>query len=328
MRRWLPLAVGSGLLLAACTDSRGPTQPATRGTPNFLATQDQHGPRTHIMLPRGQARGHGGGSNTGIFFHGGPVILAQNVAAIYWGAAPVYNGGPTPGTNGLGSADGSLVGFFLSHLGGSGYYNINTTYFDATNTHISNVVNYNTFWADASNPGAAPSDQDIQNEVEAAINGPLGYNANTLYAVFTGPGVNLGGGFGTQYCAYHGFFVDVSGRNVKYAAMPYADDPAFPGACVALKGSPNNDVPADAEVNVLAHETEETNTDENLNAWFDNAGAENADKCAWNFGTTYTTGNGSAANENIGGRDWLIQMNWVNAVNRKNRPVGCAQHWP
>jgi len=40
-------------------------------------------------------------------------------------------------------------------------------------------------------------------------------------------------------------------------------------------------------VSVMAHELEETISDPNLNAWYDSTGAENADKCAWTFGTTY-----------------------------------------
>src|SRR2546422_30491 len=59
MRRWLPLAVGSGLLLAGCTESRGPTQPAVRGAPTFDSEHGQ-GPRTHVMTPRGQDRGRHG----------------------------------------------------------------------------------------------------------------------------------------------------------------------------------------------------------------------------------------------------------------------------
>ena len=39
---------------------------------------------------------------------------------------------------------------------------------------------------------------------------------------------------------------------------------------------------------VIAHELEEAATDPDLNAWYDSRGYENADKCAWTFGTTYT----------------------------------------
>jgi len=63
---------------------------------------------------------------------------------------------------------------------------------------------------------------------------------------------------------------------------------------------------------VIAHELEEAVTDPDLNAWWDTNGAENADKCAWTFGTTYAAPNGSSANMKIGCRDYLIQQNWVN----------------
>ncbi|MBL0219416.1 MAG: hypothetical protein IPQ07_36795 [Myxococcales bacterium] len=56
----------------------------------------------------------------------------------------------------------------------------------------------------------------------------------------------------------------------------------------------------------------ETVTDPNLNAWYDAQGAENADKCAWNFGTTYTAPNGSKANVKLGGKNYLLQRNWLN----------------
>ncbi len=332
MRRWLPVAFGSGLLLAACTDSHGPTQPALRGAPNFQSQGHQKG-RTHVMLPKGQNRGRHGGSKTGIIYHGGPIIYNQNVAAIYWSGATIYNGGPAPATTGAGSDDGSLVGFFLRNLGGSPYFNINTTYYDGSNTYINNVVNYTQYWASNTNLPSADysplSDDAIISQIELGFSsGALTYDPSTLYIVFTGIGVNPGGGFGTVYCAYHGYYIAADGRNVKYSAMPYAVDPAFPGACSALAGSPNNDEAADAAVNLIAHETEETTTDENLDAWYDAVGAENADKCAWNFGSTYTTSNGATANIVVGGKDWLIQMNWVNAAIKKSGPVGCKQSWP
>ena len=34
----------------------------------------------------------------------------------------------------------------------------------------------------------------------------------------------------------------------------------------------------------------------------------------WTFGATYTTANGAQANMKLGGKDYLIQRNWVNAL--------------
>jgi hypothetical protein len=71
-------------------------------------------------------------------------------------------------------------------------------------------------------------------------------------------------------------------------------------------------VGADGAASIWAHENEEAATDPDLNAWYDSRGEENADKCAWTFGTTYNNGTG-VANVNFGGKDYLIQRNWVNA---------------
>jgi hypothetical protein len=69
------------------------------------------------------------------------------------------------------------------------------------------------------------------------------------------------------------------------------------------------------------HEIEETTTDMMGNAWYDNRGYENGDKCAWTWGTTYTTAAGGTANVNIGGKDFLVQQNWKNSGTG-----GCALH--
>jgi hypothetical protein len=291
----------------------------------------------HFMPPQATGQGlppaakgsHGGGggggsTNTGIFYHGGPIIQSINVAAIYWGTSTIYKNGPAPGSSSTsGGSDNSLVAYFLSNLGGSSYYNINSTYYDGSNVKVQNAVKYSGFWADNSNPGSTVSDAAIQAEVVAAFANGLPYDKNTVYAVFTASGVNLGGGFGSQYCAYHGdFTATINGVSqvVKYAAMPYAYQ--YPSGCSALNGSPNNDYAGDTEVNVLAHEVEETNTDPELNAWYDRRGYENADKCAWNFGTT-SSGSTGTYNQTLGGVHWMIQMNWVNA-----NSGGCLQHWP
>lgn len=326
MKRVLLLAVGTSLWLAACSETQQPTAPAAPSLagPAMLLFEADH-PHTHIQLPRGFARGAAKTSSTGISYHGGPLFTTQTrVVAIYWAAAVIYNGGPTPGTAGTGSQDGSVVGDFLRTLGGSPYFNINSTYTNGSGTNVTNSVAYTAYWATSGNAptsGQTVSDAQVQAEITSGLtSGALTYDDSTLYVVFSGPGVNLGGGFGTQYCAYHGRF-NFNGHDVKYAVMPRDWD--FPTACSALNGSPNNDPAADAEVNTLAHETEETTTDEDLNAWYDRRGNENADKCAWTFGTTYTTANGSTANMKLGSRDYLVQRNWVNAGSG-----GCLLHYP
>ena len=63
-------------------------------------------------------------------------------------------------------------------------------------------------------------------------------------------------------------------------------------------------------------------TDPRLDAWYDQKGSENADKCAWTFGQTFISSNGSIANMTLGTKDFLIQRNW------QAQTQGCAKHWP
>jgi hypothetical protein len=273
---------------------------------------------------------------TGIDYHGGPIVYTPKVAALYWSASRIYNGGPSPGTFGSPTADHSLVGLFISSLGGSPFFNILTTYYDSTDTNIQNIVTYTQYWADGNAPPAVPTDADIQAEIESGLtNGALTYDPSTTYAVFTGTGINLGGGFGTSYCGYHSFFFDGMGRDVKYAAMPYGQDfvatSTVAGCSVFGVVSPNNDLAADGEVSVLAHELAEVATDENLDAWFvasgPNAGEEMADLCLGSFGTLSSAQNGAPYNQVLAGTKFLVQMLWVNALNAQSLPVGCQQEW-
>ena len=334
--RWSVL-VAAAVLVAACSEST--TTPSRSLSPS-VSNADQwpelNSPNAdrHVMHVKGwydnpgngpdngngnaHGRPGGGGGTNGISYHGGPVLQAgTKVVAIYWASSTIYPGGPAAGTTGAGSADGSNVGFFLNHLGGSPYFNINTTYTDGAGRAIVNSVQYTSYWANNTNaPSGTTSISDAQmvSMLQSGFNSTaIAYDPSTLYLIMTSGQVNLGGGFGTQYCAYHyngNVVINGVSKTVLYAAMPY--DYAYPSACTNSSGSPNNDPGADAEVNTLAHEIEETTTDLLGSAWFDMRGYENADKCAWTWGATYTS-NGAKANMNLGGKDFLVQQNWVNA---------------
>jgi hypothetical protein len=327
------------LILAACSENT--TTPDTRIAPavepSANAYPEFNGPSAdaHIMHTKpwfaqnpsqnapggGHGKPGGGGSTSnGISYHGGSVLQSgTKVSAVYWAASTIYNGGPAAGTTGAGSSDGSLVGDFLNHLGTSSYFNINTSYTDGSGTPIQNSVSYTQFWANNSYnvpaDGQTVSDSQMLSMLQYAFNnGKLTYDPGTLYIIFTAGKVNLGGGFGTQYCAYHTHgtvSVDGASKVVLYSAMPYTY--AYQGACTNGTASPNNDPAADAEVNVVAHETEETTTDMLGNAWFDTRGYENADKCAWTWGSLLTAPNGGVYNIVVGGKNYLVQQNWVNA---------------
>jgi len=238
--------------------------------------------------------------NPTISYHGGPVIGTPNVYVIWYGLW-------TPNQQ-------LIITDFLHSIGGSPYFNINTTY-ASSSIGISGLVTYSgaavSTYVPAGGPTATLSDQDIQNIV--ATSGLLA-DANGVYFVLTGSDVTKSG-FCTSYCGWH-THATLSGSDIKYSfvgnptACPLVG--ASVGNCSAqTASSPNGDVGVDAMVSIIAHELEEATTDPDLNAWWNKAnGSENADTCAWTFGSQYVV-NGAYANVHLGARDFLIQRNLV-----------------
>jgi hypothetical protein len=275
------------------------------------------------------------------YWHG-EVINNQKIVAIYYSPTRIYTNGPQPGSARSGDKDRSLVGDFLNNLGGSSYWNINSTYYDfvgGEQNFISNSMKYTSFWAPNVNAPAAGdvvTADDMVYLIETGFaNNTLTYDPNTLYMIFTGPGVNLGGGFSSsnlQYCAWHsGYWFDKAGPIVQFAAMPYDADfnpqhrAANGGFCTYLTKGPNGDLGADATVSAMAHETEETATDPvslthspYFAGWYDVSRAENADKCAYRYGRTLAVNENDYWNMTIGGKPFLVQQNWTNVA-----PQGC-----
>ena len=248
-----------------------------------------------------KSAGKGGRPNRNtITYHNGPVILGTvNVYVIWYG-------------NWNNNSATVIIPDFLNNIGGSPYYKINTTYFNGSGNHLANSVEFLGDTFDSYSQGSSLSDAQIKTVVASAISsGRLPKDANAVYFVLTSADVTASSGFCTKYCGWH-TYGSISGSTIKYSFVGNPD--RCPSACSPQSPGPNGNAGADAMVSIIAHELEEAASDPQLNAWYDGFGAENADKCAWSFGTSsYATPNGAMANVHLGNRDYLIQQNWVNA---------------
>jgi hypothetical protein len=240
-----------------------------------------------------------GPNNNGIFYHGGPVVLGTtNVYYIWYG-------------NWSGNTASTILTNFAQSVGGSPYFNINTTYYNGSGTHVSNAVSYAGATSDGYSQGTSLSDAQIQAVVSSAITtNKLPKDTNAVYFVLTSADVTANSGFCTQYCGWHTHGT-IAGSDIKYSFVGNPD--RCPSSCAAQTTSPNGNAGADGMASIIAHELEEAVTDPDLNAWYDRRGYENADKCVWTFGTESTAPNGSKYNMTLGGMSYLIQRNWVNA---------------
>lgn len=235
----------------------------------------------------------------GINYHGGPLILGTTHAYYIW-----YG-------NWSGNTAQSILADLANGIGGSSYYNINTTYYNGSGTTVSNAVTLAASTNDNYSRGSSLSDSAIFNVVADAINsGRLPKDANAVYFVLTSADVTASSGFCTQYCGWHTHGT-IGGVDIKYSFVGNPD--RCPSSCAIQTTGPNGNAGADGMASIISHELEEAVTDPDLNAWYDVRGQENADKCAWTFGTTSTAPNGALYNMTFGGRNWMIQRNWVNA---------------
>ena len=259
---------------------------------------DGRGNITRTAQPRGVA----GITPTGygINYHGGPVMNAGiNVYYIWYGNwAQDTNANP-------------ILTDFAKSIGGSPYFNINTTYSDTT-AAVKNSVTYVKAVSDTGSLGTSLSDANILSIVTNQINsGALPNDPKGIYFVLTAPYVAETSGFLSSYCGWHDQ-ASLGGNTIKYSFVGHPA--ANMSACTIQSTSPNGDAAADGMASVLAHELEEAATDPQLSAWYDSAGNENGDKCAWNFGTTSTLASGAKYNMTLGSRNFLIQQNWLNTA--------------
>jgi len=91
-------------------------------SPDIRPTGKGHG------IANNYAKPGGGGTSNGIVYHGGPVMLGTTTVYYIW-----YG-------DWSGNSATTILTDFAQNIGGSPYYNINTTYTDGTNARVSNSV--------------------------------------------------------------------------------------------------------------------------------------------------------------------------------------------
>ncbi|MES2130347.1 MAG: hypothetical protein V4463_24010 [Pseudomonadota bacterium] len=249
--------------------------------------------------------------STDLTYQGGPVmvLVPTKIYYIWYGNWDI--------------ASQNVLNNLAQNIGGSPYFNINTTYSNGNNQYVVNSVSQGTSLSTGLTLGTRLTDANIQTIVSNAItSGALPKDTNGVYMVLTDKTVTATSGFCTQYCGWH-THASIGGSDIKYAFIgnPETQCPAGCGVnSPTLNGTPG----ADAMASVIAHELEEAVTDPDLNAWYSlRSGMENADKCAWNFGTTSTASNGAQYNQAFGTMKYLIQQNWSLLPTQQ-----CMQHYP
>ena len=252
--------------------------------------------------------------------YGAPVLINPNIYVIWYGTW-------TNPCTATGNSTPAIVNDLLKGIGPTAWYGINTRYYSqasagATKNYVTSSVNwagcaYETSLALGKNFDGAgqPSTSAVVDRLLSSNLLPL--DSNGLYFVLTSSDVVTSGFVNSsskKFCGYHSY-LNPAKDNTKSIAYSFVGDPgANLGSCngQSVAGvSPNANPAADAMTSVIAHELVEAVSDPLLSAWWDPAtGGENADLCAWTFGTQSNAPNGAKFNVRASGRRYLIQQNW------------------
>ena len=253
--------------------------------------QSGHGnpepPMAGVQWAKGHEPDHGAktGSANGspnMTWHGGNIMFTTETTSIFWGQ----------NWNNLTGDKLSGLDAFYSGIGYSTYSDTSDEYTDA-NGPVSDTITYKGHIVDTS---AAPSGGNrtapILAEVCKVITNPV---SNGYYPVYVDTPRGHAG-----FCAWHSAG-SCNGTPVQFAFFFNLDGDA---GCDPQDTSGLHSQGLAALANVSGHELSEARTDPRLNAWYDSSGQENADKCAWSFGTPLLTFSNNS--------QWKIQGNWSN----------------
>jgi hypothetical protein len=300
-RKSIVAVIGIVVVCVAAVVAAASTATAAEGPPSIAA-----GPAFGFIPSRNAGHGPGGhgGHVVNLTWHNGPVMHGTTVNPIFWGTAwgnSTFKGDKVSGLDTL-----------YSGMGSTGYARTNGEYTDATGAVNTSAIGRGSDVVDSATatPSGAPSTAQVLAEVAKATNNNP--TPGAYYPVYSDQPRGTAG-----YCAWHSSGT-INGKQVEFGFFFNLDgdsgcDPADPGT--------THSQGLEALANVSGHELSEMLTDPQLNAWYDQQGSENADKCAWTFSGTVS----------IGGQSWKIQGNWSNAAALTGSGyanVGCIQTSP
>ena len=241
-----------------------------------------------IHWARGQQPAARPTQSPNLLYHGGDVMHGTFVQPIYWGARWADSSFVADKMSGLAT--------FYQGMSGSGYAKTTTEYTDASGP-VSASITYGSPFVDLSSP---PSNGNNTSPFLAEVCSVAGNNASPdgYYPVY----VDTPRGH-SRFCAWHSAGTCPNGTTVQFAFFYNVDGDA---GCDPQDTSGLHSQGLAALANVSGHELSETMTDRHLDAWYDANGQENADKCAWTFGTPLLKFTNRS--------EWKIQGNWSNAA--------------
>jgi hypothetical protein len=310
-----PLVLASALLLAACgadsdveeatlSEAQG-IEDATSFSKSFIPVRPAGlASDPFAAIAAQQADADTAAPRAAITYHNGPIMKDPMTVYFIWYGKWTSNSAR------------AILPELINSLSGSSHFRINSVYTNKWGHHVTTSVRYGGGIFDNYSYGKQLRDPYVRALVQNAIDtGRFPRDKTAVYFVVATADVSERSGFCSRYCAWH-TSAYMGGVSIKFGFLgnPIVQCPSM---CAAQTISPNGVPGIDAMAMHLAALLDKVSTDPDENAWYVDGESgpyhkkENADLCAWRFGTTYRAPNGSLYNVTLGGRNYLLQQNWL-----------------
>ncbi len=279
------------------SQARAKAHPVPPGITFRPVTNAKHG-RPSITVPRNK-RSVAKLASGNMSYNGGVVQNGPTVYLLFWGS---WWSSTCASQQGNGGGDeGYLYNYFHALSGpDDGWSPVMSQYTD----QFGDVPTFpRAIWGgwavDCNDPPQSATQGQLASEAagyaQFLASGGTTIDGNTQIIVVSPSGTNPGGGFGSQYCAWHSWTAYSGGSDFSYTNLPYLPDQ---GSNCGANSVQNG---FDGWSIVGGHEYAESVTDPFLNAWYDSSGTEGeiGDKCAWTGLFAETMGGSAYAQQSL-----------------------------